>query len=161
MIGREANITSNLLMNYYVAISYVNSSVPLSTTLLERECICETINPGPILIIRNNFPTTIIHFLFAAIYKFENPKILLLLVFKIQNTKTLSIIAIIIFVYHPCIFISCLHLYFLFAFIIIFILFLHLVLDNHLVRLRTNTSNLCFVGNQKKDRKTILTLLIP
>ena len=33
---RDGHITSNLLMNYCVAISYVNSSVPLSTTLLER-----------------------------------------------------------------------------------------------------------------------------
>ena len=106
-------------MNYCVAISYVNCSVPLSTTLLERECICETMNPGPILIIRNNFPTTIIHFLFSAIYKFENTKILLLLAFTIHNPKTLSIIAIIILAYHHCIFISCLHIYFLFAYLLL------------------------------------------
>ena len=63
MIGRDAYITSNLSLNYCVAISYGNSSVPLSTTLLKRECICETMNLGPILIIINNFPTAIIHFL--------------------------------------------------------------------------------------------------
>ena len=139
MLGHDGHITSNLLINYCVAISYVNSNVPLSTTLLERECICETMNPGPILIIRNNFPTTIIHFLFAAIYKFENTKIHLLLAFTIQNPKTPSIIAITIIAYLflACIFTSSLH------YILSFILFLHLVLDNHLVRLRTKTSNLC------------------
>ena len=87
----------------------INSGVQLSTILLKRECICETMNPSPILIIRNNFPTTIIHFLFAAIYKFENTKILLLLAFTIQNPKTSFIIIIIILAYHHCIFTSCLH----------------------------------------------------
>ena len=109
MIGRDAHITSNLLMNYCIPISYVNSRVPLSTTLLKRECICETMNPGSILIIRNNFPTTIIHFIFDAIYKLKNTKILLLLAFTIQNPKTSSILVIIIIAYHHCIFISCLH----------------------------------------------------
>ena len=67
MLGRDAHITSNLSLNYCVAISYVNDSVPLSTSLLKKECISETMNPGPILIIRNTFPTTIIHFPFSAI----------------------------------------------------------------------------------------------
>ena len=112
MLGRDAHITSNLLMNYCVAISYVNSSVPLSTTLFERECICETMNPGPILIIRNNFQTTIIHFLFPAIYKFENTKNHLLLAFTIQNT-------IYHCYHHLCI--PPLHIYFLFAYLLLLV----------------------------------------
>ena len=66
-----------------------------------------------------------------------------------------SLHTILAYLFLACIFTSSLH------YILYFILFLHFVLDNHLVRLRTKTSNLCFVGNQNKDRKIIPSLLIP
>ena len=113
MIGRDAHITSNLLMNYCVAISYVSSSVPLSTNLFERERICETMNPGPILIIRNNFPTTIIHFLFAAIYKFENTKILYFLHSQYKTQKHhLSLLSPSLHIIIAYLFLVCIKYYF-------------------------------------------------
>ena len=66
-----------------------------------------------------------------------------------------SLHAILAYLFLVCIFTSSLH------YLLSFILFLHLVLDKHFVMLRTKTSNICFVGNQKMDRKIIPSLLIP
>ena len=52
-----------------------------------------------------------------------------------------------IFIYHHCIFISC------FEFTLFSSLCSHLVLDNHLVRLRAQNNLLCFVGYIKKIKK--------
>ena len=102
-------------------------------TILKRECMCETMNPGLFLIIRNTFPTTFKHLLHSAIFKSENTKILLFLAFTYKNPKNTinhHYYHPCIIIHHHCIFICC------FAFIIILISFSHLVLDNHLVRLR-------------------------
>lgn len=45
-------------------------------------------NPGPILIIRNTFPTLLSSLLFSAIYYFENTKILSILAITHKNPKT-------------------------------------------------------------------------
>ena len=137
MLGRDAHIISNLSWNLCAAISYVNSSVPLSTTLLNRECICETMNPGPFLIIRNTFPITFIHFLL-----FKNPKIQKHFYILHSQYKTQQ--------YHPSLFrpslhiyLPSLHIYLLFCICFILISFSHLVLDNNLVRLWAENNLLC------------------
>ena len=109
-------------------------------TILKRECTCEIMNPGPFLIIRNTFQTTFKHLLHSAILKTENTKTLLLLAFSYKNPKN----TIHHHCYHPCIFIYH-HSIFTccFAFIFILISFSHLVLDNHLVRLRAQSNLLC------------------
>ena len=102
-------------------------------TILKRECMCETMNPGPFLIIRNIFPTTFKHLLHSAIFKTENTKTLLLIAYTYKTPKNTihhHYYHLCIIIYHHCIFICC------FAFNIILISSSHLVLDNHLVRLR-------------------------
>ena len=61
-------------------------------TILNRECMCETMNPGPFFIIRNTFPTTFQHHLHSAILKSENKKHLYFLHSHIKTTKISSII---------------------------------------------------------------------
>jgi hypothetical protein len=63
---------------------------PMSAISFMRECISEPVNPGPLLIIRNNFPFTLSLFLFSVIIKSENTKIFPLLHFTNQNTATIS-----------------------------------------------------------------------
>src|SRR5680860_1200386 len=107
-------------------------------TILKRECMCEIMNPGPFLIIRNTFPTTFKHLLHSAILKSENTKTLLLLAFTYKNPKNIIHHCF----HHPCIFIyqNCIFTY-CFAFVLLS--FSHLVLDNHLVRLRAQNNLLC------------------
>jgi hypothetical protein len=68
---------------------------PMSAISFMRECISDPMNPGPLLIIRNNFPFTFSLFLFSYIINFENTKIFTLLHFTDQNTTTISFL-----VYH-------------------------------------------------------------
>ena len=138
MLGRDAHIISNMSLNLF-AISYIN---PMSTYLPHyiKECMCETMNPAPFLIIRNTFPTTFKHLLHSAILKLENIKTLLLIAFTYKNPQNIihhHYYHPCIITYHHCIFIYC------FAFIIILISFSHLLLDNHLVRLRAQSNLLC------------------
>ena len=124
-------------------------------TILKRECMCETMNPGPFLIIRNTFPTTFKHLLHSAIFKSENTKTLLFIAFTYKNPKN----TIHHHYYHPCIFIyhHCMFLY-CFALFIILISFSHLVLDNHLVRLRAqNNLLLCRTSREGRGDKTHTT----
>ena len=124
-------------------------------TILKRECMCETMNPGPFLIIRNTFPTTFKHLLHSAILKSENTKTLLLLAFTYKNPKNTinhHCYHPCIIIHHHCIFICC------FAFIIILISFSHLVLDNHLVRLRAQSNLLvCRKSREGQEDKTHTT----
>ena len=121
-------------------------------TILKRECMCETMNPGPFLIIRNTFPTIFKHLLHSAILKSENTKTLLFIAFTYKNPKNNihhHYYHPCIFIYHHCIFICC------FAFIIILISFSHLVLDNHLVRLRAqNNLLICRKSREGQEDKT-------
>ena len=124
-------------------------------TILKRECMCETMNPGPFLITRNTFSTTFKHLLHSAILKSENTKTLLLLAFTYKNPKN----TINHHCYHPCIII---HRHYIFiccsAFIIILISFSHLVLDNHLVRLRAQSNlHVCRKSRERQEDKTHTT----
>ena len=119
-------------------------------TILKRECMCETMNPDPFLIIRNNFPTTFKHHLHSAILKSENTKTLLFIAFTYKNPKNIihhHYYHPCITTYHHCIFIYC------FASIIILISFSHLVLDNHLVRLRAQSNLLCLQEIWRRTRR--------
>ena len=149
MLGRDAHIVSNLSWNF------VLQSHMLSTTILKRECICETMKPGPFLIIRNTFPTTFKHLLHSAILKSENTKTLLLLAFTYKNPPKAfhhHCYHSCIIIHHNCIFICC------FAFIIIVISFPQLVLDNHLVRLRAQSNLLvCRKSREGQEDKTHTT----
>jgi hypothetical protein len=115
-----------------------------------RECISELMNPGPLFIIRNNFPFTLSLFSFSVIINFENTKTFPLLHFTNQNTKTISFI-----VYHCIAYYFSLHIpaardflaplylhiylfYIVYSFPILYI-YTHLVLDNHLVWLRAQS----------------------
>jgi hypothetical protein len=123
-----------------VAILYVD---PMSTISFMRECISEPVNPGPLLIIRNNFPFTFSLFLFPVIIKFENIKIFPLFHFKNQNTITIPFI-----VYHCIAYYFYLHIC-LFSIAYLFSVvytYTHLVLDNHLVRLRAQSNSFYFAG---------------
>jgi hypothetical protein len=108
-------------------------------------------NPGPLFIIRNNFPFTLSLFLFSFIINFENTKKIPLLHFTNQNTTTIPFT-----VYH-CIayyfslhipaardFLASLHLHihlFRIAYLLsVLYTYTHLVLDNHLVRLRAQSN---------------------
>jgi hypothetical protein len=62
----------------------------MSAISFMRECISEPMNPGPLFIIRNNFPFTLSLFLFSVTINSENTKIFLLLHFTNQNTTTIS-----------------------------------------------------------------------
>jgi hypothetical protein len=50
----------------------------------------ETLTPGPLFIIRNNFPFTVLLFSFSVIINFENTKTFPLLHFTNQNTTSIS-----------------------------------------------------------------------
>ena len=109
-------------------------------TILKRECMCETMNPGPFLVIRNTFPTTFKHLLHTAILKSENTKTLLFIAFSYKPPKNI----IHHHFHHPCIIIyhHCIFIYY-FASIIILISFSYLMLGNHLVRLKAQSNLLC------------------
>ena len=107
---------------------------------LKRECICETMNPGPLLNIRNTFPTTFVTLLYSEIITCSS---------CIHHTKTQKYI-ISHCHHHPSLFppslhiyLSSLHIYFMFCIHFILISFSHLVLDNHLVSLRAQSNLLC------------------
>jgi hypothetical protein len=115
----------------------------MSAISFMREYISEPMNPGPFFIIRNNFPFTLLLFLFSVIINFENTKIFPLLHFTNQNTTTISFT-----IYHCIIsyfslhipttkdFLAPLHIAYLF---LVLYSYTHLVLDNHLVRLRAQS----------------------
>ena len=108
-------------------------------------------NPSPtLLIISNTFPTLLLHFTFYVIIKSESTKILLHLANTIQTTKTSSniiyTILALLFTIIAYLFLFCIGYFYIF--------YLHLVLDNHLVRLRAQNNLLCFVGFIKKDKET-------
>jgi hypothetical protein len=117
----------------------------MSTISLMRECISEPMNPGPLFIIRNNFPSTLSLSLFLVIINFENTKTFPLLHFTNQNTTTISFT-----VYHCIahyfslhILLAPLHLhiylfYIAYSFLVLYT-YTHLVLDNHLVSLRAQS----------------------
>jgi hypothetical protein len=84
-------------------------------------------NPGPILIIRNTFPTHLHALLFSASFKSKNTKTHYLLVYNYKTPKYLSHVIF-----------TLLHCYLLYLHHhILFYLYLHLVLDNHSVELGT------------------------
>ena len=124
-------------------------------TILKRECMCETMNPGPFLIIRNTFPTTFKHLLHSAILKSENTKHFYSLHSHIKTPKIPSIIITIIFAY---LFTTIAFFIYCFASFIILISFSHLVLDNHLVRLRAQTNLfVCRKSREGQEDKTHTT----
>jgi hypothetical protein len=85
-------------------------------------------NPGPILIVRNTFPTHLHALLFSALFKSENTKTYLLSCIHLQNPKIFyRIISTSLHRY-----LLCLHYHY-----ILFYLHLHLVLDNQSVELGT------------------------
>jgi hypothetical protein len=123
----------------------------MSAIYFMRVSISEPMNPGPLLIIRNNFPLTLSLFLISFIINFENTKIFPLLHFTNQNTTTIPFT-----VYH-CIayyfslhipvakdFQASLHLHiYLFSITYLFSVlytYTHLMLDNDLVRLRAQSN---------------------
>ena len=124
MLGRIAHIISNMSLNLF-AIPYVNSMSTHLPHYLKRECMCETMNPGPLLIIRNTFP---LHFVALLISEILKTKTLYLLHSPSKIQKYISYHYLYhyyhpcIITYHHCIFIYC------FAFFIILISFSHLVL---------------------------------
>jgi hypothetical protein len=127
-----------------------------------RECISEPINPDPLFIIRNTFPFTLSLFSFLFIINFENTKIFPLLHFTNQNTTIISFT-----IYHCIAYYFSLHIpasYQIFSGVVVFAYLLlvlytytHLVSDNHLVRLRTQSKFIYFAGCLKKDRKSPCT----
>ena len=119
--------------------------------------MCETMNPGPFLIIRNTFPTIFKHLLHSAILKSENTKTLFLLAFTYKNpnnTINHHCYHPCIIIHHHCIFICC------FAFNIIVISFSHLMFDNPLLR-SGHKAIFLFAGNLEKDKEIKYPLLIP
>ena len=128
---------------------------------LKRECICETMNPGPLLIIRNTFPITFIALLFSEIIKTENTKTLYLLH---SSSKTPKIYSIQLLSLLPpslhTLFITIAYLLTVLHLLFILISFSHLVLDNHLVRLRAqNKLFVCRKSREGQEDKS--SLLIP
>jgi hypothetical protein len=117
----------------------------MSAISFMRECISEPMNHGPLFIIRNNFPFTLSLSLFSVIINFENTKTFSLFHITNQNTTTIP------FTIYHCIayYLVCNFAYsrgtrffgavaFADLFSVLYT-YTHLVLDNHLVRLRTQS----------------------
>jgi hypothetical protein len=88
IIGRDDHMNSSeseLCCNPLCQLYY-----PMSAISFMRECISEPVNPGPLLIIKNNFPFTLSLFLLSVIIKVENTKIFPLVHFTNQNTTIIS-----------------------------------------------------------------------
>jgi hypothetical protein len=128
-------------------------------------------NPGLLLIIRNNFPFTLSLFLFSVIINFENTKTFPLLHFTNQNTTTIPLtvyhcIAYYISLHIPAAkdFLALLHLHiYLFSIAYLFsglYTYTHLLLDNHLVRLRAQ-SNFFTLQVVRRETWRILIHTVP
>ena len=114
MLGRDAHMISDLIINLF-AISYVNSLSTCLPHLFIERVHCETMNPGPLLIIRNTFPFTFIALLFSEIIKTENTKTLYILHSSSKTQKYIPYHCY-HYCYHPCIlYLSPLHIYLLFC----------------------------------------------
>jgi hypothetical protein len=85
-------------------------------------------NPGPILIVRNTFPTHLHALLFLELFKSENTKN----IFTFLHTPTKPKNILPHYIYFIASYLLCLHYHH-----ILFYLHLHLVLDNHSVELGT------------------------
>lgn len=112
MLGRDAHIISTLILTLF-AISYVIFLSTYLPHLFKERVHCETMNPGPLLIIRNTFPITFIALLFSEIIKTKNTKTLCILH---SSSKTQKYIPYHCYHYchHPCI-LYLLHIYLLFC----------------------------------------------
>jgi hypothetical protein len=115
-----------------------------------RECISEPMNSGPLFIRRNNFSFILSLFLFSVIINFENIKTFPLLHFTNQNTTTISFTIYHYIAYYFSLYISAaqdflaplhLHIYLFYIAYLFLVLYTytHLVLGNHLVRLRAQS----------------------
>ena len=127
-------------------------------TIFKRECMCETMNPGPFLIIRNNFPTSFKHFLHTAIFQSENTKTRLFIAFTYKNPKN----TIHHNYYHPCIIVYH-HCIFIYCFCIIY--YLNIILTPYawqpLGEVEGTKQSTLFAGNLEKDKEIKSPLLIP
>jgi hypothetical protein len=85
IVGRDAHMNSSEFEHCCNPLCELYD--PMSAVSFMRECISEPMNPGPFLIIRNNFPFTLSLFLFPVIINFENTKYFL---HCISQTKTLQ-----------------------------------------------------------------------
>ena len=103
MLGRDAHMISNLIVTL-IAISYVKSKSTCLPHLFIERVHCETMNPGPLLIIRNTFPFTFIAYLFSEIIKTENTKTLYILHSSSKIQKYIPYHCY-HYCHHPCIFI--------------------------------------------------------
>jgi hypothetical protein len=119
----------------------------MSAISFMRECISEPMNPGPLFIIRNNFPFTLSMFSFSCIINFENTKTFPLLHFPNQNTTTISFNIYHCIAYYFSLHIPAaidflaplhLHIYIAYSFLVLYT-YTQLVLDNHLVRFRAQS----------------------
>jgi hypothetical protein len=111
----------------------------------------EPMNPGSILTIRSNLPTSLLSFIFSMLIKYENTKILLLLVNTNKNTKGPS---------YYCFFciaflvIDCSTLFYLQVLLVLVIW--NLVLDNDTVELGTKGNYFVLKVEAKHNSKPIL-----
>jgi hypothetical protein len=103
ILGRDAHMNSSESEHCCNPLCQLYD--PMSAISFMRECISKPMNPGPLLIIRNNFPFTLSLFLFPDIINFENTKIFPLLHFRNENTTTISFT-----VYHCIAYYFCLHI---------------------------------------------------
>ena len=154
MLGRDAHIINNL--SNHVLPSYMLILVfHCLPRYQERECICETMNPGPFLIIRNTFPTLLSPLLFAAIFNSENIKTLSHLAFIIKNQK-----------YHLPLFSPSLHIYFtIIAYLLLFAYLFYY--HSHTLCLTTtwwgwgHKTIYVVAGSQEKDKEITPEILVP
>ena len=143
---------------------------------LKREQTSEPMKPGPILIIRNTFPLHLPSFIFSAINKSENKKILLLLAITHINPKTITqpcissslhiylpnSVGILIFICVLFYLVATYLLYHLFIFIIfVSLLIRNFVLDNHLVELGTQGILFVFQIARRGERIINFPQLVP
>ena len=136
----------------------LNLCLLICHTILKRECMCETMNPGPFLIIRNTFPTTFKHLLHSAILKAESTKTLLLIPYTYKNPQK----------YHSSSLLSSLHIYLppLHIYLLFCIhYYLNIILTpcawQPLGEIEGTKQSTLFAGNLEKDKEIKPTLLIP
>ena len=115
MLGRDAHIISNLSSNFVLQSHMSTLCVPVSTSLVKRECICETMNPRSIFNHKKHLSNNFYHFTIFCHLKSKNTKTLLHLAFIIKNPKISFIIATTILAYLfttiACLFLVCIAYY--------------------------------------------------
>ena len=126
-------------------------------SILNRECMCETMNSGPFLIIRNTFPTILSIFYIQPFLNQKIQKTLLLIAYTYKTPKISSIIVSTILAY--------LFTTMAYLLIVLHLFYFDIILTTcawqPLGEVEGTKQFTLFGGSQGKDKKINHSLLIP